>query len=285
MRTDLHLHSQASDGTLTPGEIVAEGARRGFGLLALADHNTDRGWPDFSAACRRAGIRPLRGMELDCLYGGWDIHLLAYGYTPTLELTQLAGRSLRQMEQMSDDLIRKMLPDFPALGWEDWLAYLPDPSRGGWKGIQYLLDRGVTRRLEEGMSFYGRYGCGYGSYPFPTMEEVCRGVRQAGSVPVLAHPANWFAHLDRQGLYRHLDAMGELGVGGVECHYPSHTPRMVRDCRDYCAAHGWLMTAGSDWHGEFNKIVDGVCYEIGQVQADLSQLNLGQCLGQEEEEA
>lgn len=283
MLVDLHLHSRASDGTGTPGEIAAEGARRGFGLLALADHNTDRGWEEFAAACTQEGIRPLRGMELDCLYGGWDIHLLAYGYTPGPALARLADHNLGQMNRMSDDLIRKMLEDYPVLSWEDWEQYPHHPARGGWKCLQYLYDRGVTQRLEEGMRFYGQYDCGYGNYPFPAMEEVCGVVRDAGSVPILAHPANWFADLSTAELYRHLDAMRELGVGGIECHYPSHSPQMVRDCRRYCEDHGWLITAGSDWHGEFNKIVHGVCYEIGQVQVDLSQLKLGRCLQQEGE--
>mgnify|MGYP000904617605 CR=1 FL=1 len=278
MLVDLHLHSRASDGTMTPGEIAREGARRGFGMLALADHNTDKGWGPFAAACRKAGVIPLRGMELDCLYDRWDIHLLAYGYIPTRTLTDLAAHSLGRMLDMSDDLVRRLLPAFSQLSWEEWSAYEADPAQGGWKGLQYLRDKGVIGRLEDGMGLYKEQGCDYRDYSFPAMEEACRVVRASGGVPVLAHPANWFASLSQPELYRHLDAMAELGLGGIECHYPSHTPEMTWMCRCYCRRHGWLMTAGSDWHGEFNKVAHGVTYELGRVRVDLGELDLGNLL-------
>ena len=83
MLADLHFHTCFSDGTMTPEEAARKGAALGFGILAAADHNSWEGWERFSAACREAGIRPIRGMEVDCTYQGWDIHILAYGFSPT----------------------------------------------------------------------------------------------------------------------------------------------------------------------------------------------------------
>lgn len=278
MLVDLHLHSQYSDGTKTPREIVQEGARLGYGILALADHNTDAGWEPFSAACRDAGILPLRGMELDCLYDGLDLHILAYGYAPSAALERLAGRSLQILLDMSDDLVRKLLPHFPQLSWEEWQAYAYDRSQGGWKGIHYLRRKGLTQRLEEGLGFYARYGCDYQDYPFPSVAEACKAIRDAGGRAVLAHPCNWFASLSPQELLRQLDAMRELGIQGIECFYPANPPEMTRLCQGYCREHGMLITQGSDWHGAFCAQRHGIYYRMGEVRAPLEELALGDLL-------
>lgn len=93
MLVDLHFHTCFSDGTMAPEEAVQKAAALSFGVLAVADHNTDEGWPRFSAACRELGIRPIRGMEIDCSYDGRDLHLLAYGFSPTPALAGLAAKS------------------------------------------------------------------------------------------------------------------------------------------------------------------------------------------------
>lgn len=278
MLVDLHLHSQVSDGTMLPRELAAAGAARGFGLLALADHNTDAGWPEFSAACQEYDITPLRGVELDGLYDRWDLHILGYGYTPTPELAALAKRSRELLDKMSDDLVEQLLPAFSQLSLEQWQDYEADPSRGGWKGLQYLCDNDVIPDLESGLTLYHEQGCDYQNYPFPTVEELCTAINEAGGVAVLAHPCNWFASLPQLELYEHLDALVELGIGGIECHYPANTPEMTWMCRKYCRRHDLLITAGSDWHGDFNRVVRGVTYEMGQVEVTLEDLSLGRLL-------
>ena len=107
MLVDLHIHTCFSDGTMTPEEAVQKGASLGFGVLAAADHNSWQGWERFSAACQKAGIRGIRGMEVDCLYEGRDIHLLAYGFRPVPRLLDLAADSRRLLLKMSDDLVER----------------------------------------------------------------------------------------------------------------------------------------------------------------------------------
>ena len=119
MLVDLHFHTCFSDGTMTPEEAVQKAAALSFGVLAAADHNTDEGWPRFSAACRELGIRPIRGMEIDCSYDGRDLHLLAYGFSPTPALAGLAAKSRGLLLQMSDDLIQRLVPRYPDRGLTD----------------------------------------------------------------------------------------------------------------------------------------------------------------------
>lgn len=277
---DLHIHTCFSDGTMIPEEAAARGAELGFGVLAAADHNSWQGWERFSAACRELGIRPVRGMEVDCLYDGRDIHLLAYGFSPVPPLVTLAAESRRLLLKMSDDLIEKLIPLYPELHLSvaECQAWPFDPAAGGWQGLQYLLAKGVTASLPEGMSLYGRYGCGYDTYPFPPVGEVIGAVHAAGGRAVLAHPCNWFDAERPQELLSHLDALRRMGLDGIECHYPANSPEMTALCRRYCRDHGLLITAGSDDHGAFGKDHHGIRYYMGAVRVDESELVLGELL-------
>lgn len=282
MFADLHLHSQYSDGTLTPEELALRGASRGYGLLAVCDHSRWQSWPRFSAACRREGVIPLRGMEMDCLYDGRDIHILAYGFTPTPGLTALAEESRRLLLEMSHDLVRRLLPDFPQLSWAEYRAYPFDRSKGGWQCLHYLAAKGAAASPEDAMSLYARYGCDYGDYPFPPAAQVCREILLAGGTPVLAHPGNWFAALDQAALFAHLDALRALGIRGVECHYPTHTPAFTALCEQWCREHDMLITAGSDCHGDFHRIHKDTVFDIGQVRVPPEHLRLGNLLKEDD---
>ena len=150
-----------------------------------------------------------------------------------------------------------------------------DPAAGGWQGLQYLLGKGVTASLQEGMALYPRHGCDYGSYPFPPIQEAIQAVHQAGGKAVLAHPRNWF-HEDRpEELLAHLEALVRMGLDGVECHYPSHSPKMTALCAGFCKEKGLLITAGSDDHGAVGKEVQWIAYYMGAVKIDETELVLG----------
>lgn len=281
---DLHLHSCCSDGTRTPAQVARALADAGIGVAALADHEGCAGYEDFAAACTTFGIRSIRGMELTCIHRELVLHMLAYGFAPTGRVMAIAAENRRLLLEMSRDLIDKMSYDFPTLTLADYDSWDYQPTLGGWKGLHYLVERGVTATPEAGMVYYSRYGCDYSLYPFPTVADVASAIREAGGIPVLAHPGNWYLALEQQALYRELDDLRTLGIGGIECHYPSHGPDFIRWCTDYCKAHGLLRTAGSDCHGDFVQTVKGVQYGIGQIQVGLHELNLGGLLDDVHEE-
>ena len=277
MLVDLHIHTCFSDGTMTPEEAVQKGASLGFGVLAAADHNSWQGWERFSAACQKAGIRGIRGMEVDCLYEGRDIHLLAYGFRPVPRLLDLAAESRRLLLKMSDDLVERLIPLHPGKGLSvDQCRSWPfDAAAGGWQGIQYLLAKGVIASLPEGIPLYEEHGCGYGSYPFPPVEEVIAAIQGAGGKAVLAHPCNWLDENRPEELFFHLEALCRMGLDGIECHYPANSPGMTALCRAFCQERGLLITAGSDDHGAFGKNHHGIRYYIGAVEKDETELVLG----------
>ncbi|MEG1874508.1 MAG: PHP domain-containing protein [Angelakisella sp.] len=275
MYVDMHLHSCFSDGTCTPEELAEVLRQNDVGLAALTDHNTCAGFDRFAAACKPLGITPLRGIELDCLYDGQVIHLLGYGAQPMGRLMTIADLSRRLLLEMSRDLIKQMHRDYPQLDLAEYDRWDYDPRQGGWKGLHYLLQKGVTKTLPEGRHLYAQYGCDYSNYPFPSAAAVCQAVWDADGMTVLAHPGNWFAACTATELTAHFDALVALGVRGIECYYPAHTPQLTAQCLAYCGAHKLLVTAGSDCHGGFCDVWDGVHYQVGAVQVTPAQVSLG----------
>lgn len=271
---DLHIHTQFSDGTFSPEQIVSYGKARGYGVLAIADHNRYGAWDRFSAACRENGIIPVRGMEMDCLYAGLDLHVLAYQFMPTPRLSELASHSAQLLLDMSDDLIQKLIPLFPVLSWESYQSYPFDRSLGGWQALHYLVHAGIISTPEDGMRLYTRYGCDYADYPFPPVGEVISAIHEAGGKAVLAHPGNWFSSLSRAELYQHFDALRSFGLDGIECYYPAHSSDFTVFCRTYCDQHQLLVTTGSDFHGSFSYQRHGITYDLGILTMTPDKLRL-----------
>ncbi len=264
MFVDLHVHSWYSDSTRSPEEVAREAKAQGIGRIALCDHNTVAGHAAMAAACAAQGIEWTPGVEIDAAYAGGDQHLLAYGcdfaHPP---LAALLAENLRNMEQVSIDLIARMRAEDSRLDPEEYAGYARDPARGGWKGIDYLRGKGYEIRYPDCMALYARHGCR--PSPFAPVEQVARLVREAGGYVVLAHPGD---RLPQEGFTAHLERLAALGVGGVECYYPSHSEAVRAVCRDFCAAHGLRATAGSDDHGSFAEWVNGVHYALGVIRVE-----------------
>lgn len=269
---DLHVHTTFSDGTMTPRQMVERARRLGVELLAIADHEVLEGSRAAGPLCREAGIRLLPAVELSCLRGQEYYHLLGYGVDlDNPELMALARRNRALMDGISERLVERMSTDYPQLSVGDYADYRYDASRGGWKGLGYLLDRGVTGALKEGLGFYGLYGASYQEAGFPEMAEVAGVIHRAGGRAVLAHPG--------EVIEAHGDAFEEIltqllgeGIDGLECYYPTHTPQIQDICLRLCRERELLITTGSDCHGAFGHT------DVGQMRMRIEQLELGALL-------
>jgi len=265
MLADLHIHSTFSDGTLAPEEIVAEAVKRGVGCIAVCDHNVVSGMQRAAAPARAAGLRLIPGVEIDSIMLGMDAHILCYGADfshPGLSAAIIHARA--RLDKMSDDLLERMLPDYPQLDMDEYLRSTHDIRQGGWKLLQYLRAKGVTKTLHEAYPLYDRYGVTYAAAGFASAEEIIALIHEADGCAVLAHPGVTCPE-DPVGLTRHAFA---LGADGAECFYPKHAPALVQALLTLCDAEKRTVTAGSDCHGSFGKSA------IGQTQTDLSALRL-----------
>lgn len=247
---DLHIHSVYSDGTMTPAEIVAEAVRCGVTALAVCDHNVIGGTLAAKPLAEAAGLTFLPGVEIDAMLMGRDAHILCYGADFTnRRLMDHIRHARARLDWMSDELLRRMLPDFPGLDYAEYEALSHDPRQGGWKLLQYLRLKGVTKSLDEALPYYFQYGVTYESAGFRPAEEVVRAIHAANGCAILAHPGVTF----KDEALEALEHARLIGVDGAECHYPRHSKRLTWLLTEACDRHGLSVTAGSDCHGGYER--------------------------------
>ena len=267
---DMHIHSIYSDGTLTPAEIVRIAKNNGVGLISVCDHNAIQGTIETEALAKEAGIACIRGVEIDAIFENMDVHILCYGAdfeNPVLDSCIRRTRAL--LDEMSAELLRRMQADHPQLNMAEYDAMQHDTSRGGWKMLQYLHKKGVTPNLKAGYALYERYGVGYDTAGFDSIEAVVQAIHAAGGKAVLAHPGVSFSTESLNAFEAQVERAMQAGLDGVECCYVRHSAGVTRRLIGICERHGAMITAGSDCHGAFSH------NEIGQTRTPIDRLNLG----------
>ena len=246
---DLHIHSICSDGTLSPAEIVAEAVKNNVSRLAVCDHNVVAGTLETAPMAKKAGLRFLAGVEIDAMLLGRDAHILCYGadFSDANLLSRIRHARAR-LDWMSDELLRRMLPHFPNLDYGEYDSLSHDSSQGGWKLLQYLKAKGVTKKLDDALHFYTRHGVTYESAGFHPASEIIEAIHAAGGCAVLAHPGVTF----KEGALHAAQEAMKLGVDGVECFYPRHSTELTEKLLAFCDENNLSATAGSDCHGAYS---------------------------------
>ena len=274
MLTDLHMHSYYSDGTMSPREIEKKKKKRNVQLIAITDHNVLDSYTELKEAAEEFGIKVIRGVEIDARFEDIVVHILAYNFEDNENLFNLIHKAKNELLETSIELIKRMENDYENISSEDYEAYDYDKRKGGWKGIHYLFDRGITSELFEGVKYYGKYKCGHEYFDYPTVEEVVKAVHEANGYVVLAHPCNYYKNNTKEEVLEKLEKFKSIGIDGVECYYPANSEMMTETCVEFCKNNDMIITVGSDSHGEFGAVSKGIEYYIGAVKKDSSELNL-----------
>ena len=274
MLTDLHMHSYYSDGTMSPREIVEDAKKRNVQLIAITDHNVLDSYTELKEAAEEFVIKVIRGVEIDARFEDIVVHILAYNFEDNENLFNLIHKAKNELLETSIELIKRMENDYENISSEDYEAYDYDKRKGGWKGIHYLFDRGITSELFEGVKYYGKYKCGHEYFDYPTVEEVVKAVHEANGYVVLAHPCNYYKNNTKEEVLEKLEKFKSIGIDGVECYYPANSEMMTETCVEFCKNNDMIITVGSDSHGEFGAVSKGIEYYIGAVKKDSSELNL-----------
>jgi 3',5'-nucleoside bisphosphate phosphatase len=242
---DLHTHSIASDGALSPTELIARAAARGVQIQALSDHDTLLGVAEAVAEGQRLGVRVIPATELNTESEWGDVHVLAYFVDP--HDTALEER-LRWLRENRGRRIELMVEKLNALGHAVSLDRVREIAKGGSLGrphlAQALFEAGHvptydsafdTLISKEAPAYVARVG-------LAPLEAVALA-RKHGGVPSLAHPGTVV------DLERLLPQLVDAGLAGIECYYGSHTPAFTAECLRLSVRYGLVPTGGSDFHG------------------------------------
>ncbi|HQZ72823.1 MAG TPA: PHP domain-containing protein [Anaerolineae bacterium] len=249
---DLHSHSTASDGTLTPAALVAAAAQAGVTHLGLTDHDSMDGIAEAQSAAAELGITLVPGVELSTEHDGIISDILGYFADPAQpELARLfAATRLERVERA-----QRMVDALIDLGADIDLPRVAALATGGLitrpHVAQALVEAGfVGDRAEAFRRFIGQGRPAYVARVKLSPEEACRILRAAGGVPVLAHPVPpRRAFADPKGLLQLLPRLAAAGLGGLECHYPGYAARTIRWLEVLAGHNGLIPTGGSDYHG------------------------------------
>lgn len=247
---DLHMHSNYSDGTLTPAALVAEAARVGLRAIALADHDNLDGIGEAQAAGARHGIEVITGVELSVVWGGLrDLHLLGYAFDlrhPGLG-TALTGfrefranRSRQILARVNEKLASEGKVAVPVAA----VLELAGGTLGRPHIGQALLAFGHVRTMEEAFERY-LVPCNVPKRFFP-IDEAIALIHAAGGCAVLAHPM--FIKADAKELPALIDTLISLGLDGVECWCGGATNDTVDALLTMARRKGLIATGGSDFH-------------------------------------
>lgn len=278
MLVDLHIHTYYSDGTMSPKEVVEDAKRKNLGIIAITDHDVLDSYEELKVEAEKAGIIAIRGVEIDSIFEGHLVHLLAYKFEDNEKLFKLINHAKEQLLETSIELIRRMENDYEGISLEDYNSYEYERRKGGWKGIHYLHDRKITEGLFDGVKFYGKYDCGHEKFAFPSVGEVCNTVHDANGYVVLAHPCNYYNNKNKEEILEKLEILKNLGIDGVECYYPANSDLMTNTCLEFCKDNNLIITAGSDGHGDFGAVSKGIEYYIGAINKDSEILNINKLL-------
>lgn len=254
MRIDLHTHSDASDGTDTPAELVRNAAAAGLDVIALTDHDTTRGHAEAIAALPE-GLTLVTGAELSCRLDGVPLHMLAYLFDP--EEPEL----LRERELVRDDRVpraRAMVVKLRELGvpvtWEQVARIAGDGSVGRPHIASALVELGVVDSVSDAFTsdWLANDGRAYVEKHESDPFEAIRLVKAAGGVTVFAHPA-----AVKRGRVVPESAIAKLaaaGLDGIEADHTDHEPATRARLRGLAADLGLLATGSSDYHGSRKSV-------------------------------
>lgn len=273
-RVDLHIHSTASDGCWTPGELVQQVERVGIELFAVTDHDNISSLREArELACNR-GLAFLPGVEISSKLDGTLIHVLAYGFDPAdLQLAEFLQRNEQILHDYDDQSIAMLLDAGYKIDMHAYHRYTWDRRRGGWKALNFLIDMGLCRDVH---SFFGELFVGDLTlhFPeFPSIEEVIQISRQANAVPIWAHPGGSLRGVGMPEADRAFTHMVEAGLAGIECYSHHHDAEWTHRCLAWAERYDLLVTGGSDSHGGFAG------RELGRPEIYLSDLRLGELTG------
>jgi predicted metal-dependent phosphoesterase TrpH len=262
VRIDLHIHSTASDGTLTPSEILALAQNLHLGAIAITDHDTLDGSKDALSLGIPPSVKFLTGVEISAepppsFSCAGSFHIL--GYAVDVDHPGL-NRTLSMLRDSRKNRNPKILKLLSRSGIEialDEVLNLAGNSQLGRPHIaQLMVEKGYVQSIDSAFDEY--LGNGKPAYVDRfrfECEETIKSILNAGGIPVLAHP--FLLGIKENNILEDLIAvLTDMGLRGIEVYYPEHTQNLVAYYTRLARHYNLLITGGTDFHGDINPEIN-----------------------------
>jgi predicted metal-dependent phosphoesterase TrpH len=257
---DLHTHSNRSDGTLTPREVVELAVSRDLAGIALTDHDTTDGVPEAREAARGTGLEVLTGCELSAEYEDQPVHVLGYAFDPEEPLFAAKRGWIRAGRVDRAQRMVQRLRDLGAdVSFQRVRELAGNASIGRPHIARAMVEAGVVPDIAAAFSpqWIATGGRAYLAKVAVTPVEAVRLIAGAGGVAVLAHPS---IHAGAEAVPEPvIRAMARAGMAGLEVDHPDQPPPDRAHWRRLAAELGIEATGSSDCHGALSGYRMGVC--------------------------
>ena len=254
---DLHCHSTASDGLLTPAELVRRAADNGVDCLALTDHDEISGLTEAREQAAELGLRFINGVEISITWGGLSIHLVGLDIDPDNEQLRLGLRAIREGRT---ERAKKMAQDLERVGIKGSLegayAYVDNPNLiGRTHFARFLAEKRYVSDVRSAFQHYLVSGKpGYVPHQWATLQQGLDYIKAGGGIAVVAHPGRY--KLSRSQMRKFLGEFKDGGGAGIEVVTSSHSAEQFLEYAILAREFGLLASRGSDFHGPGESRVD-----------------------------
>jgi len=249
MKIDLHLHSTASDGRLSPEELVRTAGQLGLAVISVTDHDSVDGIaPALRAAQGYPSLRLIPGVEVSTDVPHGEVHVLGYFIdyaNPELIIKLAAFRNSRKVRA------QRMIDKLASMGVHIEWSRVQDIAGSGSVGrphiAQAMLEKDYVPSMKEAFNRYiGREAPAYVERDKMTPQEVVELITRVGGLAVLAHPA------EIDDLEHVIPRLQRAGLVGIEVYYNNYTPKTTQYLASLAHKHALVATGGSDYHGMDN---------------------------------
>lgn len=252
IRYDLHSHSLASDGALSPATLIRAAHAAGIGVLALTDHDTTDGICEAASAAQTLGLRLVPGAEISVTWQAQTIHILGLGLDTGNAILQAGLAQLREFRDWRAEEIGQRLARAGIGGaWTGARALAQGRIVSRTHFAQYLVGQGHAASVRDVFRrFLVNNKPGFVSGQWAALDDALAWIRAAGGIAVIAHPARY--PLTASKLRRLIGEFRELGGVGLEVVSGSHSRDNVDTMAALCRNEQLLASCGSDYHGPDN---------------------------------
>lgn len=253
---DLHVHSNKSDGSFTPAELVEYASKKGLSAFALTDHDTTEGIDEAIDAAKNKEIEVIPGIELSTEYEGKDIHIIGLYIDYKGEffqdyLKQFQNSRTIRNKKMCQKLTEHGIP----ISYDTLKEYFPGAVITRAHYAKYLWKEGYVSSMKQAFERYiGDYAPCFLPREKVTPTQAIELILKSGGIPVLAHPTLY--RLNSHKLEQLVCTLKKAGLIAIECIYSTYSPAEERHIKALALKYSLLPSGGSDFHGTIKPGLD-----------------------------